>query len=113
MSREIKFRAWDRDKKKWVNSDEIPVTGERDDYFEICCNGYLEVMQYTGLKDKGGVEIYEGDIIRVRFNNDHIMNLKVKFEVGAFGVAGYYLKSIRHESEVIGNVYENKELLDG
>jgi uncharacterized phage protein (TIGR01671 family) len=72
------------------------------------------VMQFTGLLDKNGVEIYEGDIIRLEHWGPSIY--KIDFDRGAF----YIAKSDREEvgdikyaekCEVIGNIYENPELL--
>jgi len=70
-------------------------------------------MQYTGLKDKNGKEIYEGDIVKIEGFINHV----VGFEDGAFRWmnVGPYLpiaeRISERECEVIGNIYENPELL--
>src|SRR5690606_6274842 len=70
------------------------------------------VGQYTGLKDKNGKEIYEGDIIL--FNNFGDTLDKVVYSPGCFHTSrgGYLLDKIR-EIEIIGNIYEHPELLEG
>ncbi len=68
------------------------------------------LMFETGLQDKNGKEIYEGDI--VRFGNlEPTFKLPIRFEMGSFGVSGYYLASIYNACEIIGNIHENSELV--
>lgn len=83
------------------------------------------LMQSTGLKDKNGVEIYEGDVINCRNSFRNPMtgsgslsinrDFKIIFENGEFKAKGFdiRLKNILSYSEVIGNIYENPELLEG
>lgn len=114
--REIKFRALDK-KGKWVY------------YGSGLCGtvDYLELMQntesqYTGLKDVNGVEIFEGDIVSLWYAPRATAKGRIKFENGAF-----YFKTTQaepniclaydcvyengNEFTVIGNIYENPELL--
>jgi hypothetical protein len=132
--REIKFRAWLKKDKKMVNVETIDFTDKSIQYLEKneFINAYLlrrmifddiELMQYTGLKDKNGKEIYEGDIIKYKFPYDRRLNhtSPVKFlEIEtSFGIKDRYGNEIplykittNNFFEVIGNIYENKNLLE-
>ncbi|MEO9623817.1 MULTISPECIES: YopX family protein [Alphaproteobacteria] len=77
-------------------------------------NGGMTLMQYTGLKDKNGKEIYEGDIVSAggEIATVEYMRIKeAKFEASADG-AGDLLGFTETDIDIIGNIYENPELLN-
>ncbi|EJT5924501.1 YopX family protein [Clostridium perfringens] len=148
MSRELKVRAWDRDLEIMVYSDKrnkstydinyefvINEKGslvcnwheDTEDYYGNFkeANGTLDnLMQYTGLKDKNGKEIYEGDILSIKiYSGDKVIvegKTVVEFKDGCFGVIWGHDKAFlslnsffKAKFEVIGNIYENPELLRG
>ena len=141
MNREIKFRAWDKEENKMINnvvpffnSDgtlECLVFGysfggyefievELDKYQHIFTDPEFDkryvLMQFTGLEDKNGIEIYEGDIVECF--NDGLS--EVLFRKGSFGTLTYTSRGIDFYTfnevygacEIIGNIYENPELLE-
>lgn len=126
--REIRFRAWDLDKK--AIRDVWMIDWRADSLYQMVRMPNLELpdlepewantkehvvlMQYTGLKDKNGVEIYEGDIYKLkRFNGLEaicvVEDLQDFFEKK--GYAEGELGEDWDEIEVIGNIYENPELI--
>lgn len=155
--REIKFRGWDEQNKVMHNEVEFIRSGtDGNDWIlfksdkqklkdgNVLNNPYfqqqIKLMQYTGLKDKNGVEIYEGDII----STPYFGNLQVKYSLHSGGfiyypidrnamcspsekvindlfhlnyskdveeIVNYFNKDNNGNYLVIGNIYENKELL--
>lgn len=123
MSREIKFRAWDTDYEKMLEVASINycnnaptliecISKEDSDFYLLENLDRIVIMQYTGLKDKNDNEVYEGDIVNVWWNNGHNYPIKsqVEYREGCF-YAGYMLNLCKDMLEVIGNIYENPELL--
>ena len=122
--RTIKFRAWDVNNKEMLDVQELDYqdsyngqpmvrTTMYNDYFDV---EDMILMQYTGLKDITGREIYEGDIVKSFFvDTDEAGNEIYKYyiiEVKYDEVLCSYKIDKFMNLEVIGNIYENKELLN-
>ena len=124
--REIKFRAWDKKENKMQQVVQILYGHEASnyplsvDFFRSVKSRLIkdiELMQYTGLKDKNGVEIYEGDIVMIYDARESesfpMFSEKVIFEKGKFMTEGEFdlYDTDSYSYELIGNIFENKELL--
>ena len=114
--REIKFRCWVSSTKNMVEWKELEDHG--DIYRLIKQPSAYPLMQFTGLKDINGVEIYEGDITAYEFNGKivtgEVLYKRDQFIINApFGAYGKGIFGRASKPEVIGNIYENPELLEG
>ena len=134
MSREIKFRLWSKIGKKFIetNNPNLEFVINNNGYLYSIENFYgeiyvlpqmdIEVLQFTGLQDRNGKEIYEGDILKYNFPYDgrlkHVSPVKFLETKASFGIKDRYENEIplykiaaNNYFEVIGNIYENEELL--
>lgn len=127
LNRSIKFRAWDWDRKTMVydfndsnNGYELAQTNAD----EIVCGNYMangdyqnvDLMQYTGLKDKNGTEIYEGDIVKAHDHPDGIWDVTdaVTYSQGEWCLNSSIIRLPDYGAawiQVIGNIYQNPEHL--
>lgn len=125
--RDIKFRAW---VKTDIEDDGIFEYMESDastflDPFELHKRGKIILLQYTGLNDKNGVEIYEGDVLKSDDKYNEIVSVvwnhgefKLRLEFKRADVKGQEhthhanIKIYPHRYTVIGNIYEDARLLD-
>ena len=119
MNREIKFRAWDNLENRMYENVQFGIYQDPDEiisFGDILSLARFEIMQYTGLKDKNGKEIYEGHIL----HKDSHWGWYVAFEDGAFcripiniiqriNLEHYRMKQKDVEDwEIIGNIHEGE-----
>lgn len=130
--REIKFKVWDKIHEEWVELGEdyfISYAGEKLEVIQgnECWTEVLkdvDIVQYTGLKDVTGKEIYEGDIIPYHLDKSKVGVVTYGQNLGHIGFyvdwkTGIHrdilLKTLAYwasNSTVVGNIYENSELLE-
>jgi uncharacterized phage protein (TIGR01671 family) len=136
---EIKFRAWDEDNERMGRVEDYlnikPTNGKEywmckafGDFMFMALSHEWKLMQYTGLKDKNGKEIYEGDILKPYDVSDNQFLSVIIMKHGCFGYDSsggdfvplgrnhhyFNLMEGSHQShilEIIGNIYENPEIL--
>ncbi len=126
--REIKFRAWNKEKKEMFLNVMVTTPNNRSTVFNLnreiaTVNEYFSLMQYTGLKDKNGKDVFEGDIVKCsgRGCPHEVIWMQSVPSSNISGMPGFYLKGLNEgygwsflygiDEEVIGNIYENPELL--
>ena len=113
MQDRFKFRVWHKKRKKLfdiVSFNDFEVCGISNEFDIDDCT----LMQCTGLKDKNGKLIYEGDIVKDLIMSE-IFYIVKWFNSGFYlesTISGSFLKFDDAQQEVIGNVYENPELLE-
>lgn len=131
MSRTIKFRVWDNVQKVMFHADKMTIHSNcidllySDEHTEENNWGNMGdkepvIMQYTGLNDKKGKEIYEGDIIEWR-NGALSGTSSISRQRGHFQMDDYFMednaminqKFFETQTEVIGNLHQHPELLEG
>jgi len=118
----IKFRAWDKKVKQMLEIEKIHFSMNKIICFDLYqkkkvfsqksfrkSSKDIILMQYTGIKDKNGKEIYEGDIVKTQYiGSEGTKEIKynIKYNFSGFG----FIENL-DTSEIIGNIYENPELL--
>ena len=124
--RELKFKVWDSKRCVWLTPDEFLIDNQGCvidcgvvDSYATAREGLI-LVEYTGLKDKNGVEIYERDVVRFSISDTQHYSGTVCWDEAR---AQFYLQDrafhmsipephYQHKMEITGNIYENPELVE-
>ena len=121
--KDIKFRVWDNERNAMFNSKsvdidffegKIEITSDTIRYDEVYTDEIkdFELMQYVGCKDKNNKEIQEGDIVKTKEHIGQIIYSKGMFFIDVKGDFYLPIYNVSEFMEVIGNIYENPDLLN-
>lgn len=126
--KELKFRVWDKERETFLNNVFINSDGKLYEFSKDTMFGtaisFLDsenkkILQYTGLHDKNGKEIFEGDIIKIKDETYRITwnGCFSSFDMTNIAKAKQYkdlyiLNKNFEKSEIVGNIYQNRELLE-